>query len=127
MNWRNFSPKGDPALFACSCCEHQGIDFSFVDRLQNLRDIFGKPIRITSGYRCAVKDRAVGGSGPHQTGRAADIAIARQDVYDFVRLAMSEGFTGIGIKAHGSKRFVHLDDLKSGDWANKRPWIWTYS
>lgn len=43
--------------------------------LDPLREAYGKPIRVTSGYRCQALNKAVGGSktSDHMTGRAADI------------------------------------------------------
>ena len=45
--------------------------------LQPLRDIYGKPIRINSGYRCPELNKAVGGvaTSQHQKGEAADLSI----------------------------------------------------
>ena len=43
--------------------------------LDPLREAYGKPIRVTSGYRCPQLNKAVGGSptSDHMQGRAADI------------------------------------------------------
>ena len=43
--------------------------------LDPLRDWYGKPIRVNSGYRCPALNKAVGGvaSSQHLTGQAADI------------------------------------------------------
>lgn len=43
--------------------------------LDPLRTVYGKPIHINSGYRCAALNKAVGGtsSSQHLTGQAADI------------------------------------------------------
>lgn len=43
--------------------------------LQKIRDIYNKPIIITSGYRCEKLNKAVGGSktSQHRLGQAADI------------------------------------------------------
>ena len=43
--------------------------------LDPLREWFGKPITVNSGYRCEALNKAVGGSktSDHMTGRAADI------------------------------------------------------
>lgn len=43
--------------------------------LDPLREAYGKPIRVNSGYRCSVLNKAVKGSltSDHMTGRAADI------------------------------------------------------
>ena len=47
------------------------------DILQPLRDNIG-PVVVTSGYRCLVLNRAIGGAGrsQHMTGQAADIVVA---------------------------------------------------
>lgn len=51
--------------------------------LEPLRQHFGVPIEINSGYRCPALNRAVGGAvnSQHMTGEAADIHIP---VHDFV-------------------------------------------
>ena len=43
--------------------------------LDPLREAYGKPIRVTSGYRCEALNKAVGGSptSDHMKGCAADI------------------------------------------------------
>lgn len=43
--------------------------------LDPLREWYGKPIRVNSGYRCTALNKAVGGvaSSQHLTGQAADI------------------------------------------------------
>lgn len=43
--------------------------------LQPIRDKFGKPIYVNSGYRCEALNKAVGGvkTSEHLTGNAADI------------------------------------------------------
>ena len=65
--------------FACK----DGTDPLFVDSelvqvLQAIRDHFGVPVVITSGYRTAAHNRAVGGAvySQHQYGRAADIRVS---------------------------------------------------
>lgn len=55
--------------------------------LQPLRDAWGKPITISSGYRCEELNKAVGGSktSAHMTGYAADIqcdAESDQDLFN---------------------------------------------
>lgn len=48
--------------------------------LQPLRSIYGKPIVITSGYRCAALNKLVGGvaNSYHLQGNAADIRVHSQ-------------------------------------------------
>ena len=46
--------------------------------LQPVRDKYGSPIRVTSGYRCETLNKAVGGvrTSQHLKGQAADIVCA---------------------------------------------------
>jgi Uncharacterized protein conserved in bacteria len=61
--------------FQCPCCGAVKIDPELVRRLQVARDRIGKPIIVTSGYRCPDHNRRVGGASnsQHLHGRAADI------------------------------------------------------
>lgn len=49
--------------------------------LQPVRELWGKPIKVNSGYRCQVLNDAVGGSkkSQHLTGHAADITTGDKD------------------------------------------------
>ena len=98
---------------------------SFVFRLQRIRDVYRRPMVVTSGYRCAVHNMKVGGAvGVHPSGHAVDLAVWGRDAFALQMLAASKGITGIGVKQHGPKsgRFLHLDDLSN----ETRPWIWSY-
>lgn len=58
--------------------------------LYPLRKLVGHPVRITSGYRCADLNKAVGGAtnSQHSTGEAADIEVAGQSnsaVFNWIR------------------------------------------
>ena len=50
--------------------------------LEPLRQHYGKPIRITSGFRCEALNRAVGGVGnsQHMLGEAADLSVPSEEV-----------------------------------------------
>ena len=111
--------------FRCHCgCGQASMIPSFMFRLQRIRDVYRRPIVITSGHRCPAHDRAVGGAGVHPTGHAADIRVSGGDCFALVGLALAKGMTGIGLKQHGDhvQRFIHLDDTSGPT----RPWIWTY-
>ena len=58
------------------------IDEGLVVLLQCIREHFGKPVHITSGYRTAAHNAAVGGSksSQHLLGRAADFYVEGVDV-----------------------------------------------
>ena len=92
------------------------IDESLVVLLQCIREHFGKPITITSGYRTAAHNTAVGGakSSQHLLGRAADIQVAGVPVEDVAAYAESllPGWGGVGrypVKAGRAKGWVHVD------------------
>ena len=99
----------------------------FMDKLQKLREAYGKPMRITSGYRHKTHPIEAKKSkiGAHATGQAADIGVDRADAYELLKLALEIGFTGIGVQQKGGGRFIHLDTLEaSADFI--RPTIWSY-
>ena len=65
--------------------------------LQNIRDKYGKPININSGYRCPKLNSKVGGSktSQHMNGSAADISVGsvkqNKELFDFiVKMAKNE-------------------------------------
>jgi zinc D-Ala-D-Ala carboxypeptidase len=101
---------------------------AFMDSLEQLRSAYGKPMPITSGYRCPKHNAAVsntGGDGPHTTGRAADIGVRGSDAKRLLSEALKLGFTGIGINQKGNARFIHVDDLPNGATC-PRPTVWSY-
>lgn len=106
---REFDCKGS------GCCSENKVDEKLVEYLQKIRDHFGKPVDITSGYRCAEHNAKVGGvsSSLHTKGQAADFVIDGVDPYDIAKYAESIGVKGIG---HYDD-FVHIDTR-----ANKSFW-----
>ena len=65
--------------------------------LQKIRDKYGKPIHINSGYRCPKLNSKVGGSktSQHMNGSAADISVGsvkqNKELFDFiVKMANNE-------------------------------------
>lgn len=122
--WPNFA-------FAEMACQETGecaMDKATMDRLQLLRDHYGLPLTITSGYRSPRHsiEAAKVAPGTHAMGRAADIACAGVDAFEILTEALVVGFTGIGVKQKGEHRFLHLDDLKPGEHTAPRPTIWSY-
>lgn len=77
------------------------------DYLDNIREKVGKPILISSGFRCPVLNKAVGGvsNSQHQKGLAADLICTDMESLEKV-LRETGGFDQL-IKEHckGSKSF----------------------
>ena len=96
--------------FACS----DGTDTIFiapglVGALQQIREHFGKPVTINSGYRTETKNKAVGGApySQHKYGTAADIVVAGVTPLEVARYAEAilPNMGGIGLY----KTFTHVD------------------
>ena len=92
--------------------------------LQCIREHFGKPVVITSGYRTAAHNAVVGGakSSQHLLGRAADIRVPGVSVEDVAAYAESlmPDRGGVGrypVKAGRVAGWVHVDTR-----ANKSRW-----
>lgn len=115
--------------FACKCgCGTNLQQPTFIQKLDVLRDVYGRPLVVTSGYRCPTHNAKVsstGATGPHTTGRAVDFAVDRAAAVKLLSHALNMGlFTGFGIQQKGGGRFIHLDDLTAP--AHPRPTIWSY-
>lgn len=125
--WPNFTVNE----LTCKCgCGQAEMDATFMSKLQLIRSQLGKPMTVSSGYRCPSHNARVsstGHNGPHTTGHAADIRIYGSDATRMMEMALRVGMSGIGVKQKGEHtgRFLHVDDLpqKRG---RPRPWVWSY-
>ena len=98
------------------CCSTTEVDEKLVKYVQAIRDHFGKSVHVSSGYRCPVHNKNVGGAtgSRHAKGQAADIYIDGVAPAEIAKYAEGLGIKGIGLyetKADGF--FVHVDTRDS--------------
>lgn len=94
------------------CCSSGKIDDQLVEILQKIRDHFGKPVHISSGYRCPTWNKKVGGvtGSYHLYGQAADIGVEGVSPAEVAKYAESIGVLGIGLyETDKDGHFVHVD------------------
>ena len=94
------------------CCSTTIIDEKLVEYVQRIRDHFGRPVTITSSYRCEVHNRRVGGATKsyHMRGQAADIVVQGVSSREVAKYAESIGILGIGLyETSKDGYFTHID------------------
>ena len=94
------------------CCTQTKVDDKLVQYLQQIRNHFGKPVNISSGYRCEVHNKNIGGAtgSRHAKGQAADIYISGVTPAEIAKYAESIGILGIGLyETDADGHFVHID------------------
>lgn len=92
-----------------------------LSKLDMIREEYGKPIHINSGYRTEAHNEKVGGkpASSHLKGLAADVACkSSRDRFELVNLFIKHGIDRIGI----ASSFIHVDIDKS----KSNNVIWTY-
>ena len=123
MNWDEY-PNFSEDEFRCSHTGKCEMKQELMDALQTMRDLHGRPMTITSGYRDpshpveARKETP----GVHTLGLAADIACQGTEAYEILELAFELGFNGIGVAPQGGGPFITVDI-----WTGRpRPTVWSY-
>lgn len=103
--------------FACHHCgqlPEGGMNPVLLQKLDKLRERLGRPVIVSSGYRCPVHNRNVGGvyNSQHVQGTAADIYCPGVSVEALADMAAEIGFDGIG--RYYNQGFVHVDCRDGG-------------
>lgn len=103
MESKNFKAKE----LSCKHCGAEGVQSRALSMLQELRDLYGKPMVVNSAYRCskhpeeAKKEKP----GQHNAGTAFDIKCTPAEMVELIALAHKVGFKGFGMY----KTFLHID------------------
>lgn len=110
--WPDFSPyelrsKSDNKL---------AVDKPSMDKLQHLRNLIDKPMKITSGYRSPSHNKKVGGvkDSEHLRAKAYDVDMEGHDPAQFEAAARECGFTGFGF--YHKSGFIHIDTGPQREW-----------
>jgi hypothetical protein len=109
--------------FDCKCkrCDEVLLDSELVELLQKIRDHFGVPVNVNSGYRCKAHNKEVGGStsSHHVRGTAADIRVEGVEPKEVAKYAESIGIQRIGLyEGDQEGNFVHI-----GSESTKKFWL----
>lgn len=107
--------------FACRCgCGFDEISLLLVNRLQQVRDEIGQPIKITSGCRCSKRNEAEGGNpfSAHLPGFAVDISCT----HSHKRMILLPVLCGLFHRVGVQKTFIHVDIDPTKD----QGVLWTY-
>ena len=109
LNDFQIMPNFNLREFQCPCCHCVLLNRRLAAALQRLRDQLSAPIMLTSGYRCAAHNKAVGGAEKslHRLGLAADVIVADERQAEFCALARKAGF--LRALAYPDRGFVHLE------------------
>jgi uncharacterized protein YcbK (DUF882 family) len=96
----------------CPCCKEVVFISDLGDVLDDVREHFGRPCIVTSGYRCPTHNKEVGGAekSKHLEGLAADIQIkglTPNAVYNYLDTKYPDKY-GIG----QYNNWVHVDVRK---------------
>jgi len=109
INHIQLTPNFSLHEFECHDGNHQvKLHPELLQKLQQLRELVAKPIRINSGYRTVEYNAKIGGSphSQHLLGKATDLAVPQGLTIDqFANLALKVGFNGIGKYPWG----IHVD------------------
>ena len=93
----------------------------FLYTLDAARKIYGKPMRVNSGYRTKEYNAKIGGvkNSSHLKGLAADISCKNSgDRFEMLQAFIKAGFKRIGV----ANSFIHVDTDKD----KSQNIIWTY-
>ena len=105
----------------------ENLDKLVTNILDDMREAWGSPIRISSGYRVPRLNKAVGGvaNSKHLEGKAADIQPIGKDFDEFTAFVVEwlkdKDFDECIIESNGKTRWIHI----SYDENNNRKKIFT--
>jgi uncharacterized protein YcbK (DUF882 family) len=95
--------------FACKCCGVELMNDFFLYTIDFIRELYGYPIFINSGYRCEKRNDEVMGSpdSSHLKGLAADLRVkSSTERFGIIHSSIHAGIKRIGI----GETYIHIDN-----------------
>ncbi len=125
VDWTPYVPYFTRQEFECKHTGKCGMQAHFMDELLKLRIAYGKPMRITSGYRDKTHpiEAKKAGTGEHTMGVCCDVAVEGVDAVRLTKLAMDLAFCRFGFNQKGNARFIHIG---VGGPGLPSPAMWSY-
>lgn len=124
-DWELYAPFFTEAEFRCKHTGLSGMQKEFMDKLYQIRRAYGKPMKISSGYRHKthpIEAKKGHTTGEHTTGFCCDVAVRGADAVRLIQIALNQGITRIGVQQKGTGRFIHLGMSPR----HTNPTIWSY-
>lgn len=124
--WPNFTPRE----MADRKTGELYLDIAFMNWLQDLRQLYGRPMIISSGYRTSTHQKTLPGgrsTGSHVDGMAADIGVYGEHAWELQKMAYAMDVLGVGVSQTGNyrSRYLHLDRWTTAP-EGTRPNCWSY-
>lgn len=122
-NYRQLSPHFNEHEFRCRDVDRglrgapycngsvgKGIDLRLIQGLEELRARIGKPVNVSSGYRCLPYNKHLGGAAKsqHLYGTAADVWVQGMTTEQIMRI-VEELDIGTGRGLYPGQGIVHID------------------
>ena len=113
-------------------CKHTGFCYmthAFMKTLEDIREAYGKPMVVSSGYRDVShpSERSKKEPGEHTYGMAADILVEGAEAIKLLKIIMDNGVQRIGLnqKSTPTARYIHIGigDRNNGMFPVS---VWTY-
>ena len=107
-----------PPEIACRGTREIFVNIDALSKLDYLRSLMNKPLRINSAYRSHYHNARIGGApfSAHSLrggASAFDISLDKHDKSELIRVAKRAGFTGFGVNY---KSFLHVDCGRKRSW-----------
>lgn len=114
FNYKEFDSPDEPG-------SGKHMNYELLGMIDKAREIYGKPMVVTSGFRTESHNQKVGGvkSSSHLKGLAIDVAcVSSSDRFKMIKALLEVGFNRMGI----ASTFIHVD-IDKNKYQNV---IWTY-